>query len=328
MINKTEFASKFIKSLQNKQGVSKFSKKKAGEIMHHKHPDLYRNPEEARMYIRTVTGARGKRDIKIDHIVSWNGFQLPKPEKNDYSKVIVNEKRLGILSDIHFPYHDEKALNAAVAYLINFKPTCLILNGDTIDMYHASNFERNPENRDLKYEFDMLRNFLTQLVKLFPNTRIIYKAGNHDERYENRILQKVPEFINLGWMTLESAIHWNQLYKIEVVKNKRIIKAGHLNILHGHEFSKGFIAPVNVSRGFYLKAKTNVIAGHHHRISNHVETDINGKTVGAWSTGCLCEMNPKYMPINSWQHGFATVELNKEGEFKVNNIQIINGEIV
>jgi len=327
MSDKAEIIIEAIKEFTYKDGKSMLSKKKLGEVLSKRHPDLF-TPESARNMIRHVTGANGKSNFKKSRIIKWNGFQLPEPEKNDYSKVIINEKRIGILSDIHFPYHDKKALNAAVMYLIEFMPDCIILNGDTIDMYHASNFERDPRNRDLKYEFDMVRSFLHQLVDLFPGTRIIYKAGNHDERYESKILQRVPEFINLGWMTLDTAIHWAQKYQIEIVKNKRIIKAGHLNILHGHEFSKGFIAPVNVSRGFYLKAKTNVIAGHHHRISNHVETDINGKTVGAWSTGCLCEMNPKYMPINSWQHGFATVIVNSDGEFKVNNIHIINGEIV
>jgi hypothetical protein len=173
----------------------------------------------------------------------------------------------------------------------------------------------------------MVRSFISQLVKLFPKTRIIYKAGNHCERYEKKIMKNLPQFIDLGWMTLETALHWEQPYKIEVVKNKRIIKAGHLNICHGHEFAKGFIAPVNVARGFYLRAKTNIIAGHHHRISEHIETDINNKTVGAWSTGCLCELHPQYMPNNNWQHGFATVEINGN-DFKVNNIKIINGKIL
>lgn len=324
VLKKAELVKEFIDKNQGK-----FSKQTMAKLLFTKYPDLFSSQESARTTIRTVTGNNGNRNRKVTKIrTEWKGLTLPNPEKNDYSKIIVNEKRIGILSDIHFPYYNEKALNAALKYLIEFKPTCIILNGDTIDMYHASNFEHDPRMRDLKYEFDMLRSFISQLVKLFPKTRIIYKAGNHCERYESKILNKLPEFIELGWMTLESAIHWGQNYKIEVIKNKRIIKAGHLNILHGHEFSKGFIAPVNVSRGFYLKAKTNVIAGHHHRISNHVETDLNGKSVGAWSTGCLCELNPKYMPINSWQHGFATVVLNNNGEFKVNNIQIINGVIV
>ena len=327
MINKTELVSKYVKEYNGK-----LSQKKLAEVIHHKHPDLYPTAEHARFIVRKIIGKVGisKSNItKKIHRVEWKGLTLPKPEKNDYSKVILKEKRIGILSDIHIPYYNEAALNAALFYLLDWKPECIILNGDCIDLYHGSNFDKDPRNRDLAYEFDLLKQFIRELKSLFPNTRIIYKAGNHDERYETNILQRVPHFVNLSWMTLETAIHWGEEFKIEVVKNKRIIKAGHLNILHGHEFAKGFIAPVNVSRGFYLRAKANVIAGHHHRISEHLEKDINENMIGAWSTGCLCELNPKYMPINSWQHGFATVEiLNDQGHFQVNNIRILNGKIV
>jgi predicted phosphodiesterase len=310
-------------------GFCTLSKKKLGELLHHRHPDLFNSPERGRASIRAVTGSYGDIKRKTTQVrAEWNGFKLPEQEKNDYSKVILNEKRIGILSDIHFPYADITALNAAVKYLISFNPDCIILNGDTIDMYHGSDFEQDPRNRKPDYEFAMVRFFLCQLHELFPNTRIIYKAGNHCERYEKKIMQRLPYFVDLKWMNLEFALNYEMPFKVEVVKNKRIIKAGHLNILHGHEFAKGFIAPVNVARGFYLRSKANVIAGHHHRISNHRSKDLNGKQISAWSTGCLCELNPKYMPINEWQHGFATVEIiSNDGNFRVNNIEIIDGEI-
>lgn len=308
-------------------GICKLSKKKLGELLHKKHPEMFKNPEAGRTAIRVITGASGdvhRKEIKTR--VEWKGFKLPEPEKNDYSKFVIREKRIGILSDIHFPYYDKVALEAAIRYLIDWKPDCIILNGDTIDMYQASNFERDPRQRSIKYEIDLTRSFLGELRDLFPKVNIILKAGNHCERYEKKILQRLPEFLDLEWTTLEFALGLNQ-YGIKYVGNKRIIMAGHLNIAHGHEFAKGFIAPVNVARGFYLKAKTNVIAGHHHRISEHVETDINGKTVGAWSTGCLCELNPHYMPINNWQHGFATVEIYGD-DFKVDNKKIIKGKVL
>ena len=113
---------------------------------------------------------------------------------------------------------------------------------------------------------------------------------------------------------------------IEYVGNKRLIKAGHLNIAHGDEFTGG-ASPVNPARGYYLKAKTNIICGHNHRTSNHVERDLNDKIIGAWSTGCLSELSPHFMPINNWNLGFCTVDIDGD-EFKVDNLKIINGKIV
>lgn len=304
-------------------GVCKYSQKKCAEIIMHKHPGMYHNVEGYRKAVRYVIGKNGDEQRKFKKI-EWKGFQLPKPEKNDYSKFILKEKKIGILSDIHFPFYDEKALDIAVNHLLKYGPEVVILNGDCIDMYQASDFERDPRERSPKYEFDLLREFVDQMVKLFP--RVVYKLGNHCERYEKKIMQRLPDFLSLEWNTFEFALHFERDYKIDVVKNKRIIMAGGLNILHGHETAKGFIAPVNVARGFYLKTKANVIAGHHHRVSEHLETDINGRTIGAWSMGCLCELHPKYMPINNWQHGFALVDVDGE-EFEVHNKKILNGKV-
>lgn len=246
--------------------------------------------------------------------------------KNDYSKFLIKEKRIGILSDIHFPYYDKEALNAAIAYLRKWKPDCILLNGDILDMYALSRFEKDPRARSFTYELDMLRSFTQQLIKLFPNARIVHKLGNHCERYEKLILQRVPELVDLELFKIENVIHAKEL-GIEVVQNRRLIKAGKLNIAHGHEFAAGFVAPVNPARGFYLKAKSNVIGGHHHTVSSHQEQDVNGNIIGAWSTGCLCELHPKYMPINRWQHGFATVE-NFGTDFSVKNLTIIKGKVM
>jgi len=33
------------------------------------------------------------------------------------------------------------------------------------------------------------------------------------------------------------------------------------------------------------------------------------------------------MPLNKWNHGFAMIEMGKDGNFKVRNHKIINGEV-
>jgi len=38
-------------------------------------------------------------------------------------------------------------------------------------------------------------------------------------------------------------------------------------------------------------------------------------------------MNPMYMPINKWNHGFAFVQISEGGDFEVDNLRIINGKI-
>ena len=77
-----------------------------------------------------------------------------------------------------------------------------------------------------------------------------------------------------------------------------------------------------------VKAKENIIVGHLHRSSFHVETDINGQTTGSWSLGCLCQKLPDYQPlVSNSQHGFAHVIVDKNGDFTVKNYMIINGKL-
>jgi predicted MPP superfamily phosphohydrolase len=324
----TKVAVDAIKEFTGDNGIT-IRKTDLARVLCERHPELFESVENARTVIRYVTQSSGttlKSHVKTT--VEWKPLQLPEQEKNDYSKYVIDSKKIAILSDIHFPYADLKALDIALQYIFEWQPDCIILNGDTIDMYMMSNFCRDPRQRSVKYELDVTRSFLQQLRERFPDVKIVYKEGNHCERYQKKILERLPEIIELEWTKLEYALGLNQL-NIDYVGNKRIIRAGHLNILHGNEFSKGFIAPVNVARGFYMKAKSNVIAGHHHRISEHFETDLAGKTIGAWSTGCLCELHPHYMPINSWQHGFATVDIvDNDGNFRVKNLKIMNGEIL
>jgi len=309
--------------LENNKSKNPLSKKKLSELISYKYPDLG-DPEAIRSTLRALTGSHG--DYKRSKLKTIEWITIPDPEVEDYSKVEVNDKRIGILSDIHLPYYDKKALVSAVNSIKNFDATTIILNGDIIDCYHLSNFDKDPRNRSFKYELDMLKNFFEDIRKAFPKARILYKIGNHEERYERAILQRLPALIDLDLVSFENVIKAKE-FGIEVIKNKRVIKIGKLNVIHGHEIRAGIISPVNIARGFFLKTKASTLGGHHHRTSEHIEHDLNGDFIGCFSTGCLCGLTPGYMPINSWNHGFALME-NYGNDFHVRNLKIINGKVL
>ena len=298
------------------------SKKKLGELLYHRHPDLIKNAEHGRRTIRGLTKSAGKGS----YIKDLSGLlKLPEPEENDFKPINLKSKLTTLLCDIHLPYFHKQALNLAFKRTADRQPNTVILNGDTIDCYHLSSFEKDPRQRGFKYEVDMLKSFLEQLRGKLPKTRIIFKLGNHEERYERFILSQAPALLDLECFTFEEVCNFRN-YGVEVVKNKKIIKIGDLNIIHGHEFARNVMSPVNIARGFFLRAKANIIGGHHHQTSEHFEQDVNEKIVGAWSVGCLSELHPKYMPLNKWNHGFAEIESDGK-EFVVDNLKIINGKI-
>ncbi len=86
------------------------------------------------------------------------------------------------------------------------------------------------------------------------NCQIYFKFGNHDERYQHYLWQKLGELNGVEDFELENLIK-KRVTGIKFITDKRIIKANDLNIVHGHEFASSIISPVNIARGLYLRSR-------------------------------------------------------------------------
>jgi len=229
--------------------------------------------------------------------------------------------RIGILSDVHVPYHSDIAVRAAVSHLVEADIDALILNGDLADFYSISRYTKDPRQRDLSGELTAVRDFVGWIRTTFPGIPIVYKAGNHEERWQHYIWQHAPELSKERRMSLQAWLDLDQ-HGIDLVEDQRPILAGRLPILHGHELPKGMASPVNPARGAYMRMKHTGLVGHHHRTSGHAEADLYHKETFNWSTGCLCDLTPEYARINSWNWGFAIATVHEGGEFDVANLRI------
>ena len=228
---------------------------------------------------------------------------------------------VGVLSDIHVPYHSEVALAAAVDHLKAKKIDALVLNGDIADFYSISRFDKNPKRRDFKGEVEQVRQLLAWLRQEFPEIPIVYKAGNHEERWTAWLWQRAPEISDDPRTGLDQWLDFAK-HDITLVDDKRPIMAGELPILHGHEKQRGISAPVNQARGAFMAFHHTVLEGHGHRTSGHCEPDMFGREVFCWSTGCLCDLRPEYAKFNKYNWGFATVQVHADGSFDVSNMRI------
>lgn len=251
---------------------------------------------------------------------------LPVSRSKPWEPFKLRGKRILILSDIHVPFHDTPALECALAHGDAYKPDVILINGDLCDFYAISKYETNPERRNLAGEVYAIREFLSHLRARFPNARIILKLGNHDERWWSYVWRKAPELLGLDVAEFAMLIHAKE-HRIEIVGEQRIIRCGHLDILHGHELPKGMINPVNPARGVFLRTVEITIIGHRHQTSEHTETTMRDRLITTWSTGCLCELHPEYARVNKWNHGFATVDMNGD-DFNLRNYRIRNGKIL
>ncbi len=299
--------------------------------------DIFLNHQNARALIRYYKGASGAASRaktcgtrkyftkKANDMLNLKSEA--EPENYTPYTLPTGCNNILVLADIHIPYHDEAALQAALEY--DRSVNTIILNGDLIDFYQISTFIRHPKKPDIRYEIDLLRSFLTQLRDMYPKAQIYYKEGNHEERWHKYMLVKAPELYDLQIADLDEIFELTKL-GIHYIKDKRPIRAGKLTIIHGHEYFGGGGNLVSPARTFYLKAKHNVMLGHFHQTSEHTEPNIQGDTLASWSTGCLCDLSPEYSPkpYNKWNHGFATVKVNKDRTFNVQNIRLLNGKVI
>lgn len=251
-------------------------------------------------------------------------YDLPTASTYDASDFVIPEKTVLILSDLQIPFHDIRAIKTAIDWAKSYstkhhKIEAVLLNGDVLDCYQLSTFSRDPRERSIKEEIEDTKDVLQMLSEEFGSP-IYFKFGNHEERYERYLYQHAKDLAGLS--SLEEFFENDAT----IIKDKRIIKIGHLNIIHGHEFRGGISTPVNPARTYFLRAKAPTLGGDKHLTSEHSGRTIDGKLITCWSTGCLCDLKPKYMPLNEWNHGFALVR-NEEDTFRVLNLRIENGVV-
>jgi predicted phosphodiesterase len=305
------------------------------------YPEIYNTINSARGAVRYYRGQIGKNNRKKIQMTEKpqsgsfanamgipNPFFLPETDETEWLPydIPASVTRLLILSDVHIPYHNIEAVTLALQYGKERNINGIMLNGDILDFYGLSSFEKDPRKRRFSEELEMGRQFLKILRKEFDGVPIYFKLGNHCERYERYLRIKAPELLDISEFRLDVLLKFGEI-GVELIDDKRIVKFGKLNIMHGHEFGKSVFSPVNPARGLYMRGKENCIAGHNHQTSSHVEPTMNGHVINTWSTGCLCELHPSYMPINKWNLGFAYVERELNDEFTVHNHTIVKGKV-
>lgn len=305
--------------------------KSLARTIYNKHPEWFRDVEHARGSIRYYRGASGEKDRKStrNHTTTRAprkaGQKLVGPPPSSVEPwepfEVDGVNRIVSLSDVHFPYHDLEALETAVGYTKKFKPTIVLLNGDICDFYSISRWEKHPAKRNFKKEIDTIVQGLTWLRQTFPKARFIFKAGNHEERYNAFIWAKAPELWDIPQCRMESVLGLDNL-GIEWVEDERPIMAGKLPVFHGHELPRGLTNPVNQARGAFLRTNASTLTAHGHQTSSQPHYTWDKQEAFSWSQGCLCELHPKYARINKYNHGFATIEVSEDGTYEVTNLRV------
>jgi hypothetical protein len=286
------------------------------------------NLEAIRSAVRYQLGASGQENRKEvrEPLKRTAPVSLPKTWRRSKHPYKLKPGTWLILSDPHIPFHEPKAIEAAVQYGKDKGITGTLLNGDVMDCA-AIGFWISVIKQDFDQEIMATIDFLDWLRQELPG-ELIYKPANHEYRLPNMFAAKVPNLLGAPLAAMDLVLGLEKK-GIEFLDYKQMVMAGKLPIFHGHEFQR-IDRAVNPARGLFLRAKMWAACAHCHTTSQHTAKNALGVYLTTWSFGCLCDLNPDYNPFgNDWNWGVGIVNVETNGDFEVENRRILsNGKVV
>lgn len=230
-------------------------------------------------------------------------------------------KKCMVVSDIHGSFRDSKALDIALKFSNIYEPDTFIINGDLLDFYSISKFDKNPYRKyDVQRELNEGKEILRSIRQSVPqHCNVVLIKGNHEDRL-NRFLWANPELINLDVLKLSNLLSLEEIGVefIDVSGDYWKTNNGHyivndMLIMHGDGRLNG--ATTSRYSGYsakntMLNMQSNVIIGHNHRLGLVKHTSPY-RTFTGMECGCLCMVSG----TANWQQGFATFEHDNEKSF-------------
>ncbi|MDD5051085.1 MAG: metallophosphoesterase [Candidatus Pacebacteria bacterium] len=285
--------------------------------------------DRLRSAVRYLKGSAGNKK-RAGANTTWGKYAnddiIDEPFSENWDKYVIQKasRNIFLAGDFHVPYHDKDAVRAAFEWAAEHNCDTIVLNGDVVDFYQCSRFTKNPSNPSMEDELSMLQDFLWSIREMFPNAKIIYKEGNHEARLDKYMQVKAPELYKSAKLKLNDLLHFEKI-GIDYVCNERVIVAGKVNILHGHEIPGNRQA--NVAKQVFAITNENTIVCHSHVADKTIVPTLNGTMKGAWSVPCLCGLHPKYKRVNKWTHGFLRILLQSDDTFRIFQGEIYNGKV-
>lgn len=249
------------------------------------------------------------------------------------------------------PLHDEQALEVALRVVKAAQPDVVVLVGDNLDLCEFGKYRFTPAfARTTQAAIDRATELMAELRGLVPSARIVWIAGNHEERLGNFILDGAGAAFGLKrgcrpveWPVLsvpylcrldEAGVEYVAGYPAGVFwLNDR------LKVVHGDKVASGG----STAHKYLATEKVSVIYGHIHRRewAERTREDRDGaKTIMAASPGCLARIDGVVpstkgghdldgRPLHrseDWQSGCAVVMFEPgDGRFVYEQVAIHDG---
>jgi hypothetical protein len=232
-------------------------------------------------------------------------------------------ERVVIASDFQIPFEEpwliggtQNKVGAFEAFLKDYDPGVVVLNGDIRDCYALSSFDKSPSRRfGEKEEKRLTRNELITIGKQAPRARRVFNNGNHEERLEKtyaQLCQKDSRAFEIFDAQGFGELNTRSMLKLDDLGWDWQPYRGWTDIL-GFIITHGDVVrpeSAQTAKAMYDKWQSSGTSGHTHRLGAYFHTDSTGKTRAWYESGCLCRLDLEYVTCPDWQQGFLVGEVS------------------
>jgi predicted phosphodiesterase len=231
--------------------------------------------------------------------------------------------KVACISDVHYPYQDQKAEEIALAFLSDYKPDVIVWNGDIFDFYAVSQYEKNINKKmniqdEIDYGVDRIRTWMETIAP----KKAYFRQGNHESRLARLANKAAPALTALRSLSLEANVDFKSL-GIEFIPDHQDLFIGSLLFIHGTVVRKH---GGNSARGHYEQYGCSVMMGHTHRLAVTYKRSKHA-THTLIENGTLCDFDVEYAQFPDWQQGFTTIEFDGD-DFSVQQRPIIDYKLI
>lgn len=228
------------------------------------------------------------------HLENYQPIKGPPP---------IRKATYASISDIHWPFENQKVIDAFYKYIELKQPEWVILNGDALDMYSHSKYPRSHNVFTPREEQALGRKaneiFWETSRRLCPNAKHVQLLGNHDQRSQRRVLESYPEVEDWLQEAMEKLFTFPGVRTVFDPREPLMIDPV-TAVMHG------FLGQLGAHRDMTL---LNTVVGHTHR-GGTVFRRVGDRTISETNSGLAGDPNKKgltYTPsrITGWTPGFA-----------------------
>lgn len=257
---------------------------------------------ELGMATRNVYLRRRELEDKLGIQLAASGSKLFVPHNKRRLEMGIENGNVIVFSDAHYWPEDPSVAHLALVRVCkDMKPKLVIANGDVVDGARISRHEplgwqHLPYVRE---ELDVAAERLAEVKGAAKGAQRIWTMGNHDARFDKYLAVNAPQIDGVAGSRLaDHFTDWQFGMSLHLNGGDTVVK---------HRWHNGIHAAYNNT----IKAGTNIVTGHLHRLAITPWGDYRGRRYGV-DTGTLADPlgdQFSYLEDNPvpWASGFAVL---------------------